>query len=160
MATCYFTLGHGPDMRVYQHDGTRASCDALWSSSAEYAPLSTAKGKELHREQCRRELRELLPEGSTVYTCLRRVSSSGMSRQISVHIIEDACTARPRLRDITGFVAGALDNPMARDRDALQVSGCGMDMGFHVVNSLEYALGPGRDAEGNLGRLRLFQEWI
>lgn len=93
------------------------------------------------------KLRALFPPGSTVYTVLRRVARSGMSRHISV-VAHD--TDGPS--DVTWLVARALDVRMDRDTGGLKVSGCGMDMGFHVAYNMSrclYSAGYGCLGEGN-----------
>jgi hypothetical protein len=87
----------------------------------------------VEREWAKDQLRETLPPGSTAYTILRQVSSSGMSRHISV--------SGPDHEYLDGLVALALDYPTAKD-GSLRVGGCGMDMGFAVVSDLSYALYP------------------
>ena len=87
-------------------------------------------------------LREVVKEGDTVFTVLRSVSRSGMMRVIAPIII------RPR-EDKPGEVetwhigynaALALEQPYDRDREGVKVSGCGMDMGFHLVYELSSLL--------------------
>lgn len=95
-------------------------------------------------EEARARLRELLPPGSTVYTSLRHVSRSGMYRSIAVYAIvpTDNTPAHPTGSEpqwITGYVAAVLDERID-ERDGLAVTGCGMDMGFHVVYNLAWAL--------------------
>ena len=87
----------------------------------------TAKERESAIEQLRRQV----TKGATVYTVLRHVSRSGMSRLISCYVIIDG---EPRWLD--GFIARAGLFTMDRKREALRVGGCGMDMGFHVVYEL------------------------
>lgn len=89
-------------------------------------------------------LRRVVPAGTTVYTTLRHVSRSGMMREISLYVIKRGggykSTGEPV--SITFHVARALGYSLNRGGSfhALRVSGCGMDMGFHVVNSLSYKL--------------------
>ena len=92
-------------------------------------------GKEIMRLEARQTLLESIKPGDTVYTVLRSVSRSGMSRSIDCYVIgEDRQPWR-----ITGLVRRVLD--MLTNKDgALKVSGCGMDMGYHVVNNLSIAL--------------------
>jgi hypothetical protein len=82
------------------------------------------------------DLRELCPPGTTVYTILRSVSRSGMSRTITpVLLTPDG----PRyLTHSVGLVLGL--TAKRGFNDALRIDGGGMDMGFHLVNSLSYAL--------------------
>lgn len=94
--------------------------------------LTQAEGqKAYHKQQCAM-LRKWLKPGSTVYTILRHVSNSGMSRRISCIIpMKDGS-----LLDISGYV-GDVIGARRNDKDgSLVVGGCGMDMGFHVIYSL------------------------
>ena len=92
--------------------------------------------KEREKQQAIEDLRKILKPGMVVYTVLRKVSSSGMSRQIDVYVIEDN---RPRW--LTGLVAKACEYRRAdKGHGPLQVGGCGMDMGFAVVYDLSSAL--------------------
>jgi hypothetical protein len=89
----------------------------------------------IDKELARMELRKIFAKQDrpTVYTVLRHVSQSGMSRDISLLIVEDG-----RLRNITYLAGKALGDKM-KDRNGqwvIRVNGCGMDMGFHLVYSL------------------------
>ena len=90
-------------------------------------------------------LRSMMDIGNTVYTVLRHVSASGMTRYIDLYVIKDNRPLR-----ITWSVAEALGYPYDRKHEALKVQGCGMDMGFHVVYSLAYVLNNGK-TEGDAG---------
>jgi hypothetical protein len=76
-------------------------------------------------------LKDLLKGVTTLYTNLRKVSASGMSREISVHIVKDG-----EILDISYGVSVVLGWPQSRNSNAIKVSGCGMDMGFHLVYTL------------------------
>lgn len=82
-------------------------------------------------------LTHYLSEGDTVYTVLRSVSSSGMSRTISLKVAKDG-----KILDLTYYASIVLDWPLVEVNGsrALRVGGCGMDMGFHTVYSLSRAL--------------------
>lgn len=82
-------------------------------------------------------LLEVLKPGTTVYTCLRQRSPSGMSRHISLHVVEDG-----EVRDITRWVARVLRDRVSDKTGGLVVGGAGMDMGFHVVYNLGSVLYP------------------
>lgn len=100
--------------------------------------MSTVRGKVAdEKAEAARELRKLLKPGDTVYTVLRHVSSSGMSRRIDLYCIKNN---KPRF--LSGWAARVLGYKRASKGDGLVVGGCGMDMGFHVVYSLGYALWP------------------
>lgn len=93
----------------------------------------------LDREIARMRLREIFA-GQTdpkVYTILRHVSSSGLSRDISLKAVVNGV-----LMDITYFAAKALgDNLKERNgQRSIRVSGGGMDLGYHLVHNLSMEL--------------------
>ena len=73
--------------------------------------------------------------GDTIYTVLRHVSRSGMTRVIDLIRIVDG-----RPISIVGPAAQLLALGLDRDRWGVRMSGCGMDMGFAAVYELSYAL--------------------
>lgn len=79
-------------------------------------------------------LRELLPPGATVYTILRHVSSSGMSRNISPVVWSDG-DGRPFDLSWWSLKAGIGSKPRG-DREGVRMDGAGMDMGFALVYEL------------------------
>jgi hypothetical protein len=87
--------------------------------------------------------------GAKIYTCVKHVSASGMSRRISLYIVCPTTRTNDRGRkettheivDITGSVAHVLDYKRHKDGGVV-VGGCGMDMGFHVVYNLGRVLFP------------------
>lgn len=92
------------------------------------------------------KLQELCPPGTMIYTSVEQVSRSGMSRHIKTFI-----SVNNEILNITYFVARALGYRISDKTGGLVVSGCGMDMGFHVVMNLSYAIhghGIGYDLEG------------
>jgi len=110
--------------------------------------VSNAEGKRMRQEYTLAKLREMIPDGSTVYTILRSVSRNGMSRRISLAFI---CNGRIGTID---HLAGDALGYRVSNRGGLIVGGCGMDMGFALVYSLSCALHP--DADGYSIR----HEWI
>lgn len=80
------------------------------------------------------ELQKRVQPGDTLHTVLRHVSRSGMQRQIDVYKL----TAEGPIY-LSGYVATALEWNRAAN-GAIKADGCGMDMGFHLVNSLSYVL--------------------
>jgi hypothetical protein len=81
------------------------------------------------------ELRKYMTPGTTVLTILRRVSASGMSRLIDIHVIVDNEPLR-----FTWTAARALGWIYDRKREALRVDGCGLDVGFSTVYNLSSLL--------------------
>lgn len=82
------------------------------------------------------ELRSLMPVGSRIYTILRKVASSGMSRNISVIVIDDGVP-----RDVSWLVlAAGIGYKPANGGEGVRIGGCGMDMGFSLVYDLARTL--------------------
>jgi hypothetical protein len=97
------------------------------------------------QHDARATLRQLFDgrERKTVYTILRHVSSSGMSRDISLKMVGD----NGELLDIT-YLSAKATGDTCRDRhgqNVIRVKGCGMDMGFHLVSGLSWTLYNGHD---------------
>jgi len=100
------------------------------------------KESDKNRLDSLKTLREMLHPGDTVSTILRHVSRSGMSRRISLIVSRDG-----ELVDITWDAARAMGetvkNRSGYVQDAgIEVGGCGMDMGFHIVYNLSRTLFP------------------
>src|SRR5690348_13201489 len=95
-----------------------------------------SESKEMTKKQSDRleaiqSLRQTLKPGDTVYTVLRSVSRSGMSRDIDLYVIQDS-----ELRWISRIAARAMDATFNEKKDCIKVGGCGMDMGFDLVYNL------------------------
>ena len=90
-------------------------------------------------EESLTKLREWIKPGDTVYTVLRHVSRSGMSRNISVVLIDGDAMLHPN-----HAVARVTGSPLVRGgmNDAIKMGGCGMDMGFALVYDLSARLWP------------------
>lgn len=95
------------------------------------------------------KLLHLLNGERNIYTSVKRVSSTGMSRHICLYFAKDS-----RIIDITWYAAKILEYKRNPDTGGLVVGGCGMDMGFHVVYSLSRSLFPNgfKLNEGEYGR--------
>ena len=74
-----------------------------------------------------------------VFFVIHSVASSGMSRVMSAYVI-----ANDDVVCLNGLFIEAGIGSRAKDR-GFRVSGCGMDMRFHALNSLAFELGLGRD---------------
>ena len=101
------------------------------SRRVNYKEFAVAREKYL-----RKQLLKHIKPNTTVYTTVSNVSKSGMSRHIGVYIV----TKDKKIWNISMMVA-ELCGYGKRD-GALQISGCGMDMGFAVVYSLGHKLWP------------------
>lgn len=87
-------------------------------------------------ETAKDKLIGLLSDTDTIYTVLRSVSKSGLSRVISFHIVY-----RGAIINLNYYIGAVLDYKPSKARDGLVVKGGGMDMGFHVVEMLPRELG-------------------
>lgn len=87
--------------------------------------------KERVQREAIRKLRAILKPGNTVYTILRHVSKSGMSRRISLVTFKNN---QPYFLDY--WASKALDWRLHHDKEGIVTTGCGMDMGFHLVYTL------------------------
>ena len=89
------------------------------------------------REEAIEKLKEEIKPGDTLYTQLKHVTKSGMTRFIKVRKIEDNYPY-----DYTYLVAKALDWKYSDKHYAVKVGGAGMDMGFHLIYSLGQVMWP------------------
>lgn len=106
----------------------------------------------------------ILKPGDTVFTTVKQVARSGMSRHITLHIIDGT-----DIRDITRLVGRAIGERQSDKTGGLVIGGCGMDMGLHVVYTLGYALWPDgtpephgtrNGAPDSAGGYALKQRWL
>ena len=93
--------------------------------------------KEAERQEAVERLRGWLKPGDTVFTILRHVSRSGMTRHIGVVVLRDGVDLHPNYA-----IAAACDYRLNKNGDGLVVGGCGMDMGFALVYELSRVLFP------------------
>jgi len=119
----------------------------------------TKREKINEREHSRDRLTALLNTGDTIYTVIRSVSASGMSRTMSLYVVKEN-----RLINITYYVANLLEWRLVdvNGSRVMRVGGCGMDMGFHAVYTLSRVLFTSIDnslINGDKG-YSLKQEWI
>jgi len=91
--------------------------------------------KQRNHEEARATLLEYLAPGDTVYTVLRHVSKSGMSRSIDLYKMTGG---GPLF--LTYWTAKLLDEHVDQTNGGIKVGGCGMDMGFALVYKLSSVL--------------------
>jgi hypothetical protein len=119
--------------------------------------MSKKEQKKLDYEYAKeRLLTYYINEGDTIYTVLRSVAPSGMSRTMSLKVAKDG-----KIQDLTYYASVVLDYPLVEVNGsrAIRVGGCGMDMGFHIVYSLSRVLFRDESPIGDAGYL-LSQEWL
>ncbi len=119
--------------------------------------LTKKAAAELERSESIERLRELFAgdEYPKIHTITRHVSSSGMTRDISLIYVKGGA-----IHNITYSAALALGWPLSEKSGhrAIRVSGAGMDMGFHTVYTLSNVLYRGA-VEGDAG-YKLQQAWL
>lgn len=105
--------------------------------------LSKAAQLKLDRDYAVEKLLEhYLRPGSIVYTLRRRISSSGLSQDISLYVVNEN-----KLENITYYAAHALGERLydIEGHRAIRQQGGGMDMGFNLVYNLSSVLFHGQD---------------
>lgn len=102
------------------------------------------KVSKQRKQECIERLRELIKPGDVIYTKLTHVSRSGMYRVINLYVMKDN---EPIW--ISRYVADLLEGWDDR-HEGCRASGCGMDMGYHLVHNLGYTLFP--DGFGCIGK--------
>ena len=115
------------------------------------AQLRGITDQELAREELLKDY--FNGDSFTVYTILRRVSASGMTRHISLKVAQGG-----NIFDITYTAALALGEKLhdVNGFNTLKVNGAGMDMGFHLVYNLSSVLFHGEERAG----YKLSQRWL
>ena len=92
------------------------------------------------KEEAKNTLLEMLKPGECVYTILDRVSPSGMMREIRLVLLKIDDKGEVYTLHPNHSASILLGVPRSKKGDGLRVKGCGMDMGFHLVYELSYAL--------------------
>jgi hypothetical protein len=96
--------------------------------------------KQIQKQDAVQSLKELIKEGDILTFIITKVASSGMSRCMKVLAVVNDLDGKPYIRNITRYVAKATENTITKN-DELRVSGCGMDMRFHVAEHLAHVMG-------------------
>jgi hypothetical protein len=102
------------------------------------ATMTKKQQKQEDYDYAKKQLLEFfVKEGDTVYTVLRSVAPSGMSRTMSLKVAKNG-----KILDLTYYASVVLEYPLVEVNGsrAIRVGGAGMDMGFHVVYSLARVL--------------------
>lgn len=115
------------------------------------AQLQGVTDKQLAKETLLKDY--FTGDSVTVYTVLRRVSASGMTRAISLKVAQGS-----NVYDITYLAAQAMGEKCAEvnGHNVIKVQGVGMDMGFHLVYGLSSVLFHGQERAGYV----LSQRWL
>lgn len=101
-------------------------------------PVTRKEGEVAAIENAKNYLRSVLKPGATVYTILNHKSASGMSRAISLVI----GGKNGEIIKLDWYAIKAGLGKFDQTNGGIKVSGCGMDMGFHLVYNLGRMLWP------------------
>lgn len=104
--------------------------------------MTATATRKADRAEAIESLRAYLEPGDTLYTVLRHVSASGMSRVIQPVTIETDDRTGPWVAHLGYNVARAIGERYDRDREGIRVSGAGMDMGFWLAYEVGRTLWP------------------
>ena len=113
-------------------------------SSKSRRPVARNGRAESAKSRSKREaierLKEWVKPGDTIYTVLRHVSSSGMSRDIDLY--KFSCERGNKIDKwyLSVNAATALGMSMAKHDRGIKIGGAGMDMGFELVYRLAMVL--------------------
>ena len=107
------------------------------------AMMKLTKNKE-QIEEYKETLKGIFPKGSTVYTVIRHVSSSGMTRDVGIVGIFNDPRNSGKLQTVhpnyaVACLLGLKHEPSDR-RDCVRIEGCGMNMCFEIVYRLAIVL--------------------
>lgn len=96
--------------------------------------------KEIAQAEAVKTLKEWgVVDGTTIYAKVARVSASGMNRKVQLYIAKGG-----EIIDISYHAAKVLEWGWKEGYNGgINVSGCGMDILFHTIYSLSYAMGYG-----------------
>lgn len=110
-------------------------------------PLTKKAIAEQEKQEAIKWLKENIKQGSIIYTVLKSVSRSGMFRKIHLLAVIDGDIQNLNWYYLkaTGQSIGKTYESRNRWEDGVGVSGCGMDMGYHLVSNLAYILTDGKD---------------
>ena len=86
-------------------------------------------------EEIKETLKSQIKKGDTVHTVVRKVSPSGMYRHISIIV-----KSGDNLLNQSYNIAKLLGYTYKDKTNSVGISGCGMDMGFHLVHHLSSEL--------------------
>lgn len=101
-----------------------------------------AKHSKAEKQEAFAWFHKHLQPGDTIYTILEHRSSSGMTRDIRLVILKTDDKGKPYALHPNHSASVLLDLPRSPKKEGIRVSGCGMDMGFHLVYSLASRLWP------------------
>lgn len=92
-------------------------------------------------------LRQCLKPGANVYTLVRHVTKSGMSRSISLFIVKGG-----EIVCVDWYASKAMGRKRDDKHGGLKIKGCGMDMSFALVYDLGRTLFPDGFKVDGVGR--------
>ena len=90
-------------------------------------------------------LKSILKKNARVYTILRHVSKSGMSREIDIYYFDK----KGNKNYLSWHASNVIGWSMGKN--GIKVGGCGMDMGFHLIYTLSRCMFGNKKNTGDSG---------
>ena len=109
--------------------------------------MTLTKAKLKERDDAIAELKTILHPGMKVYTVLRHVSRSGMSRRLDVYVFDKDGDKVWLTGRCVALGIGTQSRKEWQASAGMRVDGGGMDMGFHTVYTLGRILWPKGDGK-------------
>ena len=103
------------------------------------------------REELVKMLKSYFKKDSTAFCSLKSVSSSGGYRHIQI-----LASKKNKIYNLSYYVAELCGFSWKENTSSVGVSGGGMDMGFHIVNTLSYYLFSNKKR----GEYYIHSQWI
>ena len=120
--------------------------------------LKEASKKEVtdyNKDEAISYLKTILTPGQIVYTVLRSVSASGMSRKIDLLIVNNG-----NIQNINFYVLQSEGSSTEKWEKGVTANGCGMDMGFNLVYNLSYRLFNDPNNKESDAGYKLKHQWL
>jgi hypothetical protein len=87
-------------------------------------------------------IKQYVKPGDTVYTTIKHVARSGMCRWVQLYVYRKNKSGECVPIDLTWDAAIASGSKYDDKYEALEIGGCGMDVGFEAVYNMSRALWP------------------
>jgi len=105
---------------------------------------------EQDKQEAIKWLKDNIAQDAVIYTTLNKVSASGMFRKITLFTVikGDIVNLNWYYLRAMGQSIGKTSTSRNSWETGVAVSGCGMDMGYHLVSNLAYILTDGKEYKG------------
>ena len=97
--------------------------------------MTTKETDYCPKENARNMLLKYCPRNTTIYTTVRSVAPSGMSRRIDLYAVYDG-----KIVYLSGYYLLLEGKRVDEKKPGIKINGAGMDTGFELVCRLSYTL--------------------